>query len=90
MRGRPRKPVEDHLLEGTFRADRHAERVAEELPQLLVASRDRKAEPITSEEITRAWVRNPSDEAAVASGCRFNLYPALFGVWWIERYCRLY
>jgi phage terminase small subunit len=28
MRGRPRKPIEEHLLNSTFRADRHGDRAA--------------------------------------------------------------
>lgn len=39
---------------------------------------------------TRAWIRNPSDTAAAEQGCRFNLRRAVYAVWWIERYCRLY
>lgn len=41
-------------------------------------------------DFTNDWVRNISDEKAVANGCRFNAARGAFAVWWIERYCRLY
>lgn len=45
----------------------------------------------TFDRDTRAWIRNPSDEqAASRQGCRFSLRKAVYAVWWIERYCRLY
>jgi phage terminase large subunit-like protein len=40
--------------------------------------------------VTAAWVRNPSDERAVANGCRFDPERGAYAVWWIERLCRLY
>lgn len=43
-----------------------------------------------SEDCTPFWVRNPSDEMAVADGCRFNEERGAYTVWWIERFCRLY
>jgi len=42
------------------------------------------------DEITKSWIRNPSDEAAAANGCRFDVDRGLWTVWWIERHCRLY
>lgn len=42
------------------------------------------------EQDTRDWIRNPSDEAAVRAGCKFNIRRAVYTVWWIERYCKLY
>lgn len=39
---------------------------------------------------TAAWQRNPSDEKAIASGCRFDVDRGSFVVYWIERMCRLY
>lgn len=40
--------------------------------------------------LTQEWIRNPSDEKAAANGCRFDVERALFTVFWVERYCRLY
>lgn len=39
---------------------------------------------------TLRWVRNPSDEAAVRNGCRFDEERGLYAAWWMERHCRLY
>lgn len=39
---------------------------------------------------TRKWLRNKSDELAVANGCRFDLKRAKFVVDWIQKYCCLY
>lgn len=39
---------------------------------------------------TQAWVRNISDEKAVANGCRFDPERGSITIWWIERYCKLY
>lgn len=41
-------------------------------------------------DVTAAWVRNPGDEKAVASGCRFDAGRGAYAVWWVERYCQLY
>ena len=40
--------------------------------------------------ITKSWMRNPSDELAVANGCSFDVLRGCHAVWWIERFCRLY
>ena len=40
--------------------------------------------------ITRAWIRNESDERAAQAGCHFDLDRAAWVPWWIGRYCRLY
>lgn len=42
------------------------------------------------DETTKLWVRNKSDELAVANGCWFDVARAAWTVWWIERYCKLY
>lgn len=42
------------------------------------------------ERDTEAWIRNKSDEVAVANGCYFDVGRGAYTVWWIERYCRLY
>ena len=41
-------------------------------------------------EITQAWIRNKSDEAAARNGCRFDWERGAYTVWWIERTCKLY
>jgi phage terminase large subunit-like protein len=41
-------------------------------------------------DLTRAWIRNESDERAAAAGYWFDVDRAAYVVWWIERYCRLY
>lgn len=41
-------------------------------------------------KITKQWMRNASDDKAVANGCWFDELRAAYAVWWIERYCRLY
>lgn len=40
--------------------------------------------------VTRAWIRNPADEAAAAAGCRFDPLVGVYPIFWIERYCKLY
>src|SRR5262245_52688193 len=45
---------------------------------------------VHSDDQTNAWIRNPSDEAAAAAGCRFDEERGQFAVDWIERYCKLY
>jgi phage terminase large subunit-like protein len=40
--------------------------------------------------VTKRWIRNASDEHAVANGCRFDEERGQFVVDWIERCCRLY
>src|SRR5690349_12597194 len=43
-----------------------------------------------TDAVTRAWVRNASDEKAILAGCAFRPAWGAEVVWWIERYCRLY
>jgi phage terminase large subunit-like protein len=43
-----------------------------------------------TDDTTRRWIRNESDERAVHAGYRFDLERACWAVWWIERYCKLY
>jgi len=45
---------------------------------------------LTIEADTASWIRNKSDEMAVANGCTFDVDRGAHAVWWIERYCRLY
>lgn len=42
------------------------------------------------DQITAAWIRNPSDEMAARNGCRFDVLRGAYTVWWIENVCRLY
>lgn len=44
----------------------------------------------TPDRVTRRWVRNASDEAAVKNGYRFDEERGRHAVDWIERYCHLY
>jgi phage terminase large subunit-like protein len=39
---------------------------------------------------TKDWIRNPSDELAAASGCRFDVGRAEHAVNWIQDFCYLY
>ena len=39
---------------------------------------------------TERWIRNVSDENAVAAGYSFDALAGGYVVWWIERYCKLY
>lgn len=43
-----------------------------------------------SDQTTKLWMRNRSDELAVENGCWFDVERGAWTVWWIERYCRLY
>lgn len=40
--------------------------------------------------ITKRWIKNVADEAAVRNGCRFDEERGQFVVDWIQRYCCLY
>jgi len=42
------------------------------------------------DKATKRWIRNASDERAVANGCRFDERRGQFVVDWIERCCKLY
>lgn len=44
----------------------------------------------TADSLTKDWIRNRSDELAVAAGCRFDAERGQFVVDWIENYCHLY
>jgi phage terminase large subunit-like protein len=50
----------------------------------------RAADRPRMDRVTRAWLRDASDELAVRNGCRFDPLAGGYVVWWIERYCRLY
>lgn len=64
--GANRKPVEQHLAEGTYRADRHGPLA----PSILDYPKPR---PDLTESIkaARRWIHNAGDELAFAAGCRF-------------------
>ncbi len=40
--------------------------------------------------LTRRWIKNASDERAVANGCRFDERRAMHAVEWVQGYCHLY
>lgn len=42
------------------------------------------------DKVTRSWIRNASDEKAVANGCRFDEARGQFVIDWMKRYLRLY
>lgn len=43
-----------------------------------------------ADQVTERWVRNISDERAVAKGCRFDVERGAYTVFWIEHYLKLY
>lgn len=43
-----------------------------------------------SDDVTKLWIFDASDELAVRNGCWFDPLAGAYAVWWIERYCRLY
>lgn len=45
---------------------------------------------MSMDDVTVRWIRNRSDDLAIAKDCRFDEERASYAVWWIERYCRLY
>lgn len=45
---------------------------------------------MTTDPITKRWIRNEADERAAQAGYRFDVSRGAYVVWWIERYCRLY
>lgn len=45
---------------------------------------------MSSTATTTAWMRNASDELAVANGCEFDAERGAYVVWWIETFCQLY
>ena len=42
------------------------------------------------DKVTKAWIKNKSDELAVANGCRFSMKRARYAVEWIEANCYLH
>lgn len=77
--GRPRKSIADHKAEGTYRKDRHREA----LPELLKKPEVKKLPGIRE---SRRWIRNASDELAIAAGYRFCERLAEYTCKWIERH----
>ena len=66
--GRPRKPVEQHIADGTYRADRHGP-----LSDGILHYRKKPAAIVTaSARSQERWIRNESDRRAVRAGFRFN------------------
>lgn len=58
--------------------------------QATAKRRKRKKTKLRGDRVTRAWLRDASDELAVRNGCWFEPLAGAYVVWWIERYCRLY
>jgi phage terminase large subunit-like protein len=68
VQGRPRKSLEEHLRDGTYRADRHGK-----LGPDVLDFRPKPPGKITASVRSQSrWVRNAADEYAVREGCRFN------------------
>lgn len=65
--GANRKPLEQHLAEGTYRADRHGP-IAESVLDYPKPAPNLKL----SIKSALAWCRNDADRAAVQAGCRFD------------------
>lgn len=62
-----RKTIEEHLREGTYRADRHGPIVA-----AVAAGKKPPGKIRASARSQSRWIRGPADERAVRNGCRFN------------------
>lgn len=67
-RGRPRKSVEEHIANGTYRRDRHGA-----LQSDLLQFRPKPTGKIVASAASQSkWCRNEADYRAVAAGFRFN------------------
>ncbi len=63
-----KKTVEEHVRDGTYRADRHGA-----APAVLVTSSKKPPGKVTaSAKSQRRFVRSAADEHALRSGCRYN------------------
>ncbi len=78
-RGRPAKPIEQHLAEGTYRIDRHgplADLSAPFYPKPAFRSEAQRKRTPVPVEWRRIWqkrgVWGPNDEAAIEQGCWFD------------------
>lgn len=83
--GRPRKSVEQHRQDGTFRRARHDPKITEPLdhpkPQHL---------PPELRTVPDEWIRNESDRRAKANGCWFDIRFAEHYRTFCTRYLRLW
>lgn len=77
----PKKTLEEHKRDGTYRKDRH------EPPPPPIESKPKLANLPTKAESER-WCRSEADERALANGCRFSEQLADFVVGWIRKYIR--
>jgi phage terminase large subunit-like protein len=78
-----KKTIEQHIANGTYRADRHGP-----LPSPVLSL---KKPPSIITQTARAaakWVRNASDEHAIRSGCRFNQRLADYAADFFPKYLR--
>ncbi len=85
--GRPKgslgKTIAQHKIEGTYHKHRHAPKVDPLKPKPVLKKLPTKAE-------SKRWVRNASDELALARGCRFSEQLAEYAAKWIESYLKLW
>ncbi len=79
---RDAKPIEDHILEGTYRKHRHGPAPTPLTLHKPVVTR------LPTKKDTKKWIRSEADERAVANGCRFSEELAAYFVEWIVKYCR--
>jgi phage terminase large subunit-like protein len=56
----------------------------------MVAAKEGKVPALPSLRATKKWIRNASDELALAKGCRFDERRGAEVVEWIQEYCHLY
>ena len=75
QRGSPKKSVEQHIAEGTYKKTWHGPK---SMPKIL--KRPVLLYPLdVVDTITKRWIKNASDELAVKQGCRFDeRYPEYF------------
>ena len=74
--GRPRKPIEQHKLDGTYRPERHD-------PPAPKIDTKPTLTALPTKAATKKWIRSEADERAVANGCRFSVELAEFVVKWV-------
>jgi len=62
-----KKSIEDHIADGTYRADRHGP-----LPQAALGLVKPPGIVTATARSQSRWIRNAGDEHAIRNGCRFN------------------
>lgn len=78
-----KKTLEQHLREGTYRANRHK---PEAKPLTLTKPKLRR---LPSKRESMKFVRCAADERAIANGCRFSVELADYFLAWAKKYIRL-